>query len=170
MSKIGTNITVEAQPNHLPVKAREDDAAYVLFTAERAEAVPHTRVYISLGFKIALPVNMALLIQPRSGQSGKGMIAYAQAPKWLGGEWHKIRINADAIVGLIDSNYGGDVKAIVKFGRFKWKHRIMRMLGFKIFIDSDSCICQGRFTYVPNVRLIQGKVNGTRDGLGSTDK
>lgn len=170
MSKIGTNITVEAQPFHLPAKSYEEDAAYNLFTAERVEAVPHTRVYISLGFKIALPTNMALLIQPRSGQSGKGMIAYAQAPKWLGGEWYKIRINADAIVGLIDSNYGGGVKAIVKFGRFKWKHRIMRKLGFKIFIDSGSCICQGRFVYVPNVNLVQGVVKGTRKGLGSTDK
>lgn len=170
MNKIGTNITVDAQPFHLPTKSYEADAAYNLLTNESVEAKPHTRVYISLGFKIALPPNMALLIQPRSGQSGKGMIAYAEAPKWLGGDWYKIRINADAILGLIDSNYGGDVKAIVKFGRFSWKHRIMRLLGFKIRIDSDSCICQGRFVYVPNIKLNQGIVKGTRDGLGSTDK
>ena len=173
MSNKGTRIVVESVPFHAPVKAYDTDAAYDLSTAKEVEAVPNTRVYIPLGFKIALPTDLCMVIQPRSGQSGKGMIAFAVYPKWL--RWitripARIRINADAILGLIDSNYGGEVMAIVKFGRFRLKHRIMRLLGFKIVIGANSCICQGRFVYVPDIRLEEGIVNGTRSGLGSTDK
>lgn len=173
MSKKGTNIVVQAVLFHMPQKAHDTDAAYDLYTVKEVEAVPNTRVYIPLGFKIALPSNMAMIIQPRSGQSGKGMIAFAKYPKWL--RWvtkspAKIRINADTLVGLIDSNYGGDVMAIAKFGKFRLKHRIMRLLGFKISITAGSCICQGRFVYVPQVALLPGVVDGTRGGLGSTDK
>ena len=172
MSKIGTNITVEAVPFHMPTKAHDTDAAYDLYNAKDVEAVSNTRAYVPLGFKIALPTNMAMLIQPRSGQSGKGMLAYAFFPKWL--SWVtdvpvKVRINADVILGLVDSNYGGEVKAIVKFGRFRLKHRIMRLLGFKIIIVKESRICQGRLVTLPPAVLIYGKVTGTRNGLGSTD-
>ena len=169
----GTNITVEAVPFHMPTKAHETDAAYDLYNAKDVEAFPNTRVYIPLGFKISLPTNLCMVIQPRSGQSGKGMIAFACYPKWL--RWisripARIRINADAIVGLIDSQYGGEVMAIVKFGRFRLKHRILRLLGFKIEIGANSCICQGRFVYVPDANLVEGVVKGTRSGLGSTDE
>ena len=169
----GTNITVEAVPFHMPTKAHETDAAYDLYASGDVEAVSNTRAYVPLGFKIALPTNMAMIIQPRSGQSGKGMIAFACYPKWL--RWiscipARIRINADVIVGLIDSQYGETVNAIVKFGRFRLKHRILRLLGFKIVIGANSRICQGRIVYVPQTNLITGLVNGTRSGLGSTDK
>lgn len=169
----GTNITVEAVPFHMPTKAHETDAAYDLYASGDVEAVSNTRAYVPLGFKIALPTNMAMIIQPRSGQSGKGMIAFACYPKWL--RWistvpARIRINADAIVGLIDSQYGGEVQAIIKFGRFRLKHRILRLLGFKIVIGANSRICQGRIVYVPQTNLISGLVKGTRSGLGSTDK
>ena len=174
MSNKGTRIVVEELYFlHAPMKAHETDAAYDLCTAKQVEAVPNTRVYIPLGFKIALPTNICMVIQPRSGQSGKGMIAYAYYPKWL--QWistspEKIRINADSLVGLIDSQYGEEVQAIVKFGRFRLKHRLMRLLGFKIVIEECSDICQGRFVYVPDIRLEEGIVKGTRSGLGSTDK
>lgn len=167
----GTLVNVEAIDKlHFPHKAHETDAAYDLYTAERAEVKPNSRKYISLGFKIALPTNLALIIQPRSGQSGKGMIAYAYAPSWLGGGFYKIRINADSVIGLVDSQYGETVMAIVKFGRESLKHRIMRMLGFEIYVEKCSCIAQGRFVYVPDVNLTEGKVNGKRSGLGSTDR
>ena len=173
MSNKGTRIAVQSIPFHRPSKAHETDAAYDLFTSKDVEAVPNTRVYIPLGFKIALPANICMVIQPRSGQSGKGMIAFACYPKWL--RWisripERIRINADSVVGLIDSQYGGEVMAIVKFGRFRLKHRFLRLLGFKIFIGANSCICQGRFVYVPDVNLVEGMVRGTRSGLGSTDE
>lgn len=169
---IGKMIKVETDDSHFPKKASITDAAYDLYTSKTVEAKPYKRMYIPLGFKIELPTNMAMLIQPRSGQSGNGMLAYAFFPKWL--KWItgtpvKVRINADVILGLVDSNYGGEVQAIVKFGRFRLKHRIMRLLGFKIKILRESRICQGRLVKLPPAVLTYGKVNGTRSGLGSTD-
>ena len=169
---IGRMIKVEADYSHIPKKANMTDAAYDLYTSKAVEAKPYKRMYIPLGFKIELPKNMAMLIQPRSGQSGKGMLAYAFFPKWLSwitGVPVKVRINADVILGLVDSNYGGEVNAIVKFGKFRLKHRIMRLLGFKIIIVKESRICQGRLVTLPPAVLTYGKVTGTRNGLGSTD-
>lgn len=172
MSKIGTKIIVEELcPLSMPKKANPDDAAYDLFTHGDFKVTPNKRVYIPLGFKIQLPTNMCLVIQPRSGQSGKGMIVEVKAPYWLGG-YQKIakRIDADSVVGLIDSGYGDEVQAIVKVGRFTLKQKILRLLGFKFYIADNSRICQGRFVYVPNVSLEKGLVTGKRSGLGSTDK
>lgn len=75
MSKIGTKIIVEEIcPLSMPKKANPDDAAYDLVTHGDFKVNPNKRVYIPLGFKIQLPTNMCMVIQPRSGQSGKGMI------------------------------------------------------------------------------------------------
>lgn len=171
----GTRITVEASPEACkPMKYNINDAAYDLYTECEVKVFGNSRMYIPLGFKIALPNNIAMIIQPRSGQSGKGMIAKASVPKWLHFLLDKkpitLRINADALVGLIDPKYGDKVQAIVKVGKLRLKHRIMKLLGFKIYIDKGSRICQGRFVYVPNVELIDGKVTGTRGGLGHSDK
>lgn len=171
MSKnFGTRINVEAKEGCFPGKAYPTDAAYDLFVSREIEIIPNSRQYVPLGFKIQLPTNIKLLIQPRSGQSGKGMIAHAEFPHWLGGGAVKVRINSDVILGLVDCGYGGEVMAIVKSGRWRWKHRIMHLLGFKFCLWRNDRICQGAFTYVPQTCLIAGKVSGAREGLGSTDK
>lgn len=163
-------INVDSIPGCFPKKAYDTDAAYDLFTAKEVEVTPNSRIYVPLGFRIQLPEDIGLIIQPRSGQSGKGMIAVAQAPDWLGGDRYKLRINADVLIGLVDCGYDGQVVAIVKVGRLKLKHRILRMLGFKIYIETFSRICQGRLVYIPDAMLFDGPVNGFREGLGSTDK
>lgn len=170
-SKFGTKINVDAVIGCMPKKAHENDAAYDLFVKERTEISPNQRCYISLGFRIQLPPNMKLQILPRSGQSGKGMIIHVWFPSWMGGgHLGKVRENLDVILGLIDCGYGEEVYAIVKSGRWKWKNRILRALGFRFFIHQGERICQGAFTYVPSVELEYGIVTGTRSGLGSTDK
>lgn len=164
-------INVDSIVGCRPTKAHPADAAYDLFTAKEVEITPNSRTYVPLGFRIQLPEDIGLVIQPRSGQSGKGMIAVAQAPKWLGGDRYQIRINADSIVGLVDSGYDGQVMAIVKVGRLRLKHRILRMLGFNMYIETHSRICQGRLVYIPAAMLVDGCVRGfRRGGLGSTDK
>lgn len=170
MSKLGTRINVDAEINCFPTKAHPTDAAYDLFVRQSVEVYPHSRFFVPLGFRIQLPSNMKMLIQPRSGQSGKGMLLEVYFPKWLGHDYlGKVRENLDVILGLIDCGYGEEAHAIVKSGRWKLKHRIMRLLGFKFYIASGSRICQGAFTYVPDTNLEAGSVNGTRSGLGSTD-
>lgn len=172
MSKFGTQIKVEqTEVRCYPEKAYNDDAAYDLRVGTGVEVFPHQRFYVPLGFKIQLPSNMKLLIQPRSGMSGKGMIIHVWFPSWMGGGYlGKVRENLDVILGLIDCGYGEEVHAIVKSGRWKWKNRILRALGFRFFIHEGERICQGAFTYVPSVELVSGVVTGTRSGLGSTDK
>lgn len=170
IKNFGTRITLEAEPFQLPKKANDGDAAYDLYTYGRADVAPNKRAFISLGFKIALPTNMALIVHPRSGQSGKGMIASVDFPKWLGGGTFKSRIDADVIIGIVDSEYGDYVHAIVKFGKLNFKQRLLKILGGKFYIANHSRICQGRFVYVPTVSLVYGKVEGKRSGLGSTDK
>ena len=158
-SKFGTKINVAAVIGCLPKKAHENDAAYDLFVKARTEISPNQRYYISLGFRIQLPSNMKLEILPRSGQSGKGMILNVDFPSWLGGGYlGKVRENLDVILGLIDCGYGEEVHAIVKSGRWKWKNRILRALGFRFFIHQGERICQGAFTYVPSVELVNGVV------------
>lgn len=168
--KFGTRINVDAAEGCFPMKANPTDAAYDLAVEKTTEIFPNTRQYVSLGFRIQLPSNMKMLIQPRSGQSGKGMIAHAKLPWWLGGNGYaKVRVNSDILLGLIDCKYGKVVQAIVKNDRWRLKHRIMRMLGFKFYLFDGDRICQGAFTYVPTVNLLAGEVTGERSGLGSTD-
>lgn len=173
MSKSGTKINVELVTHGcFPTKSYETDAAYDLHCSKDTEVIPNKRFYVPLGFKIQLPSNMKMLIQPRSGMSGKGMLLEVYFPSWLlhGDYLGKVRANLDVILGLIDCGYGDEVHAIVKSGRWRLKHRIMRMLGFKFVIPYTQRICQGAFTYVPDTNLELGKVTGTRSGLGSTDK
>lgn len=170
MSKIGTRINVDALFGRFPQKAHEHDAAYDLYVRKNVEVCPNSRFLIPLSFRIQLPSNMKLLIQPRSGQSSRGMQLRVHFPQWLGGDYlGHVRENLDVILGLIDCDYGKEVHAIVNSGRWKLKHRIMRLIGFKFYVGIGSRICQGAFTYVPAVELVSGPVNGTRDGIGSTD-
>ena len=171
MSKFGTKIKVELVTHGcFPTKAYETDAAYDLHVAKDMEVAPYARYYVPLGFKIQLPANVKMLIQPRSGMSGKGMQLDVYFPSWMkGGRLGKVRENLDVVLGLIDGGYGDEVHAIVKSGRWKWKNRILRLLGFKFVLPYSWRICQGAFTYVPDVNLELGKVTGTRKGLGSTD-
>ena len=171
MSKFGTKIKVELVTHGcFPTKAYETDAAYDLHVAKDMEVAPYARYYVPLGFKIQLPSNVKMTIQPRSGMSGKGMQLDVYFPSWMkGGRLGKVRENLDVILGLIDCGYGEEVHAIVKSGRWKWKNRILRLLGFKFILPYSWRICQGAFTYVPDVNLELGMVTGTRKGLGSTD-
>lgn len=174
MSNKGTRMNVDAVEGCFPRKSHPTDVAYDLRVEKQTEIVPNLRQYVSLGFRIQLTSNLKLLIQPRSGQSGKGMIAHAKIPRWMhilvGEGYARVRVNSDVLLGLVDCEYGGKVQAIVKNDRWRLKHRIMRMLGFKFYLFKSDRICQGAFTYVPDTDLISGMVNGTREGLGSTDK
>ncbi len=171
---IKRTINIDAVEGCFPKKAFETDAAYDLFVSKDVEILPNRRMYIPLGFRIQLPSTLKLLVQPRSGQSGKGMIAHAKIPDWLahfaGDGYYKVRINADVILGLVDCGFGKEVQAIVKTGSWRKKHIIMQALGFRFYIFKGDRICQGALTSVPQVTLVKGEVDGTRAGLGSTDK
>ena len=81
----------------LPTKAHVNDAAfdcYLHLDKERFGINPHQTVMLSLGFKMEIPNGYCALLMPRSGMG-------------------KQNINPGNCVGLIDSNYKGEVKALI---------------------------------------------------------
>lgn len=116
---------------------------------EDVKVLDYERYAIPLGFKIQLPKHLAAVIQPRSGMSSIGM--YAQQ-LYKDGFTKEVRIDADVKLGLIDSGYTGEVKAIVKtFG-------IGSYLSKKIIIPAGTKIAQMRIVEIPNTELVSGVI------------
>ena len=104
MSKSGTKINVELVTQEcFPTKSYETDAAYDLHCSKDTEVIPNKRFYVPLGFKIQLPSNMKMLIQPRSGMSGKVMLFDVYFSSLLHGDYlGNVRAILVVILGLID--------------------------------------------------------------------
>ena len=94
------------QPISVPIKRLDDtldmpayayvgDAGLDLRSAEDAVLKPFERKLISCGIAIAIPEGYAGFVLPRSGLAAKHGISIVNAP------------------GLIDSNYRGEIKAIL---------------------------------------------------------
>lgn len=142
-------IIIELCGGRMPEKAHDADAAYDMFTKEDMEMYDGGRCAIPLGFKIQLPKHLAAVIQPRSGMSSIGM--YAQQ-LYKDGFTKEVRIDADVELGLIDSGYTGEVKAIVKtlgIGAFT---------SGDIFIPAGTKIAQMRIVEIPNTELVSGVI------------
>ena len=133
----------------MPEKAHDADAAYDVFTKEDMEMYDGGRCAIPLGFKIQLPKHLAAVIQPRSGMSAKGMYARVE---FFNKDSAEVRIDADVKLGLIDSGYTGEVKAIVKAHEIDW-------LGVKrVYIPAGTKIAQMRIVEIPNTELVSGAI------------
>ena len=79
----------------MPAYAYVGDAGLDLRAAEDAVLAPFERKLVSCGIAIAIPPGYAGFVLPRSGLAAKHGISIVNAP------------------GLIDSNYRGEVKAIL---------------------------------------------------------
>lgn len=142
-------IVIELCGGRMPEKAHDADAAYDVFTKEDVKVLDYERYAIPLGFKIQLPKHLAAVIQPRSGMSAKGM---PSKKMWNGEIIKEKRIDADVELGLIDSGYTGEVKAIVKtlgIGAFT---------SGDIFIPAGTKIAQMRIVEIPNTELVSGVI------------
>lgn len=108
-----------------------------------------------------LPKHLAAVIQPRSGMSSKGMYAQIQH---CDGSREETRVDADVKLGLIDSGYTGEVKAIVKtFGIGSYLS--------KIIIPAGTKIAQMRIVEIPNTELVSGVIKKEEnDDKGNDDK
>lgn len=136
----------------MPVKAHETDAAFDVFTSEDMELEPYLRAAIPLGFKMQLPRNLAAVIQPRSGMSLKGM---ACKMRTTNGDVDA-RIDADVIVGLVDSGYTGEVCALVRVGCGALYDRPNSKHG--VYIPTGTKIAQMRIVEVPDVEFAEGNI------------
>lgn len=142
-------IIIELCGGRMPEKAHDADAAYDVFTKEDVKVLDWDRYAIPLGFKIQLPKHLAAVIQPRSGMSAKGM---PSKKMWNGEIIKEKRIDADVELGLIDSGYTGEVKAIVKtlgIGAFT---------SGDIFIPAGTKIAQMRIVEIPSTELVSGVI------------
>lgn len=142
-------IVIELCGGRMPQKAHDADAAYDVFTKEDMEMYDGGRCAIPLGFKIQLPKHLAAVIQPRSGMSAKGMYARVE---FFNKDSAEVRIDADVKLGLIDSGYTGEVKAIVKAHEIDW-------LGVKrVYIPAGTRIAQMRIVKIPNTELVSSVI------------
>lgn len=101
----------------LPSLSREGDACYDCFAADNVDISQGDRAKIPLGFHLAIPEGYEGVIRPRSGYSSKGV---------------------DVTIGTIDSNYRGEVSAVV----------VNNSKGDKHFRKGDK-ICQLAIRSVP---------------------
>lgn len=96
----------DSTPLHLPVKtlnsnavvphnAYNGDAGYDLRATEGIELAPFERAMVPTGLALQIPEGYAGFVLPRSGLAIKQGLSLVNAP------------------GLIDSNYRGEIKAIV---------------------------------------------------------
>lgn len=93
--------------------------------------------------------------------SSKGMYAQIQH---CDGSREETRVDADVKLGLIDSGYTGEVKAIVKtFGIGSYLS--------KIIIPAGTKIAQMRIVEIPNTELVSGVIKKEEnDDKGNDDK
>lgn len=147
-------IVIELCGGRMPEKTYDTDAAYDVFTKEDAIIKDWERYAIPLGFKIQLPKHLAAVIQPRSGMSSKGM--YAQIQR-CDGSREETRVDADVKLGLIDSGYTGEVRAVLKTCCVEY-------LGVKsVCIPAGTKIAQMRIVEIPNTELVSGIIKKEED-------
>jgi len=87
------NVVIELVDDHpLPERGTRGSACFDCRSRVRKHIPPRRRVLVPLGFKVKVPPGNALLVLPRSGLS---------------------RIGVEVIVGTVDSDYRGEVCALV---------------------------------------------------------
>jgi len=123
----------------MPTRASDGSAAYDVFIPKKTP-LRYGRQIIPLGFAIEMPQHIALDCRTRSGYSAKGLIAYQE------GSGMELRIDADVQLGLIDSDYRGEVCAILNV-------RDPRIHTFPMYLAFGQAVAQMKFCYVPQTRL-----------------
>ena len=92
----------------MPKKATEGAACYDLYVPEDFK-LKHGRQILPLGFRLQLPKNMAAIVKSRSGFASNGIeVMYEQLC-----ELYTKRLDADVLLGTIDSDHTGIVGVII---------------------------------------------------------
>ena len=141
----------------MPQKQHEGDAAFDLYVPEDVE-VTSGRQIVNMKFAIELPKGKAAIIQPRSRCSLKGIEVFND-----NGESRYI--DADVKIGLVDSNYRGNVGTILQVRNYG------RLYGCKWYFKKGSRISQMRIVDVPEIELIEAtelSVTERDGGFGTT--
>lgn len=91
----------------LPKIQTKGSAGYDLYVPEDTH-IKYGRQVIKMGFMMAVPKGMCVMIDPRSGFSAKGFAGYYN--RFDGNEE---RFDCDVVHGMVDSDYRGEVGVIV---------------------------------------------------------
>lgn len=142
----------------MPQKQHEGDAAFDLYVPEDVELY-YGRQKVDMKFALELPKGKAAIIQPRSGCSLKG-IEVTNPVNGL-----TFFIDADIKIGLVDSNYRGNVGTILQVGQIP-------AIGKENWvIKKGSRISQMRIVDIPEIELIEAtelSVTERDGGFGTT--
>ena len=137
------NVKIKLMENgKMPEFKRAGDACLDCYSAEDIVINPGNRSLIKLGFAMEIPEGYEGVIRPRSGLSSKGI---------------------DECIGTIDSNYRGELKAI-----------IINNATEPYYINFGDRICQLAIRKTENINFIQveeldDSVRGI-NGFGSSGK
>lgn len=143
-----TEVKIKLAGGIMPRKQHDGDAAFDLYVPEDVE-LKLGRNVVDMGFSLELPRGYAATIQPRSGFSAKGMEVEC------GGEM--IRIPADVVRGLVDSNYRGSVGVIINYPRGFGRQ-------WSWVLKKGTRVAQMQIVEVPEVELVEV------DELSDTDR
>lgn len=124
----------------MPEKKTAGAACFDCMARERVDIPAGKRCLVPLGFCMELPPGWEAVIRPRSGLTGKSV---------------------DSMIGTIDSDYRGEVKAC-----------IVNNLGEGCSVEPGTLICQLAVRPAPAVHFVQvtelSSTDRGTDGFGST--
>lgn len=125
----------------MPKKATEGAACYDLYVPEDF-ILRRGRQIVPLGFRLQLPKNMAAIVKSRSGFASNGIeVMYEQLC-----ELYKKRLDADVLLGTVDSDYTGIVGVIID---------VHEELLVHTFIAKGTRIAQMQIVEVPETEFKQ---------------
>lgn len=137
-------VKVKLNGGMMPKKQHIGDAAFDLYVPEDVEVMSGRQI-INMKFAIELPKGKAAIIQPRSGCSSKGIEVFND-------KGESRYIDADVRIGLVDSNYRGNVGTILQVRNYGHL-----LYGCKWYFKKGSRISQMRIVDVPEIELIEAE-------------
>ena len=138
---MSSKVKIVLEGGFIPKKATEGAACYDLFVPEDFK-LKHGRQVLPLGFRMQLPKNMAAIVKSRSGFASKGIeVKYEHLC-----ELYTKRLDADVLLGTIDSDYTGIVGVIIDVHDELLAHT---------FIAKGTRIAQMQFVEVPETEFRQ---------------
>lgn len=157
-SKIDIKINLIDSFAILPKMATDGSAAFDLYSSQLV-ILRKGRNKICTGIRLEMPKNIKANVRARSGFSLKGFECYNYVVDENGKyvvSAETTRIDADVELGLIDSDYRGEVCVIVNSHDDR-----------EFIVKAGSRIAQLEFLYVPPVQLIQvAELSDTERGNG----
>lgn len=140
----------------IPKRVTDGSAAYDAMIPCDYE-LKYGRQIIPLGFALAMPPTLGLDNRTRSGYAAKGLKVYDESGNENDCDGNELRLDADVILGLIDSDYRNElgIILIVRDERVKTK---------RLFLHRGQAVSQLKFCVVPETEFVEV------DQLNKTDR